>query len=54
MAAFAEIGYTDYAYAEIGPYRYHSEALIGYISRGHGLDHAAEMSSGQEPNRLGK
>jgi L-ribulose-5-phosphate 3-epimerase len=33
MAAFAEIGYTDYAYAEIGPYRYHSEALIGDISR---------------------
>jgi len=33
MAAFAEIGYTDYAYAELSPYRYHSAALIGDISR---------------------
>ena len=27
------IGYTDYAYAELTPYRYHSGALIGDISR---------------------
>ncbi|NLY52214.1 MAG: sugar phosphate isomerase/epimerase [Firmicutes bacterium] len=33
MAAFREIGYTDYAYAELTPYRYHSGALIGDISR---------------------
>ncbi|NMB46480.1 MAG: sugar phosphate isomerase/epimerase [Firmicutes bacterium] len=33
MAAFDEIGYTDYAYTELSPYRYHSDALIDDISR---------------------
>ncbi|HHV94303.1 MAG TPA: sugar phosphate isomerase/epimerase [Firmicutes bacterium] len=33
MTAFAEIGYADYVYAELTPYRYHSAALIDDISR---------------------